>query len=96
MTESHSHPNYGAIFLALFVFTVMEIIWANLHIARLFVILGLVTMAVIKASLVAMFYMHLKFEKVLLAVIIVAPLAFSIILTLTVGADIAHIHPVHP
>ena len=95
-TETHSHPSYGQIFLALFALTVAEILYANLHLPRHLIIIGLVVLAVIKASLVALFYMHLRFEKVLLAVIGFAPLIFSIILTMTVGADIRHIHLIHP
>ena len=85
---SHPRPHYGAIFLALFVLTVLEILTANLKLPRVSVILMLVSLAITKASLVAMFYMHLKFEKILLAVIAVAPLLFSIILVLLVGFDI--------
>ena len=92
--QSHPRPNYGAIFVSLFVLTVLEIFAANLHIGRAPLILTLVTLAIIKASLVAMFYMHLRFEKVLLAFLAVSPLLFSIILTLMVGFDIGHPH--HP
>ena len=91
--HTHARPNYGAIFLALFVFTVVEIFTANLKAAKHIVILALVFFALIKASLVAMFYMHLKFEKILLAFILTAPLIFSAILTLMVGADIGHFRP---
>ncbi|HXV27893.1 MAG TPA: cytochrome C oxidase subunit IV family protein [bacterium] len=91
--ENHSNPHYGRIFLALFALTVAEVLYANLHLPRHLIIVGLVFLAVVKASLVALFYMHLKFEKALLAVIGFAPLLFSIILTMMVGADIRLIHP---
>ncbi len=92
-SEAHSHPSYGKIFLALFALTIAEVVYANIHLPKVYIVVGLILMAVMKASLVALFYMHLKFEKVLLAVIGFAPLIFSIILTLMVGADIRHIHP---
>ena len=94
-TQSHPRPNYGGIFLALFVLTVFEIFVANLGIHKLTIILFLVGLAIIKASLVAMFYMHLRFEKILLAMIAVAPLLFSAILILAIGSDIGHIR-IHP
>ncbi len=91
--QTHSRP-YGLIFLCLFALTVTEIAVANLHFPKLPIVLALVSLAIVKAALVAMFYMHLRFEKVLLAVIAFAPLAFSLILTIMVGADLGHApHP---
>ena len=90
---SHPRPNYAGVFVSLFGLTLTEIFVANLSIPRLVVILSLVFLALVKAGLVAMFYMHLRFEKTLLLVIAVAPLAFSVILTLAVGSDIGHPHP---
>jgi cytochrome c oxidase subunit 4 len=92
-SETHSHPNYGLVFLALFILTVTEIIVANLHMPKLYIVLGLVVLALMKASLVAMFYMHLRFEKILLAVIAFSPLIFSVILTLMVGSDLGQPRP---
>ena len=91
--QTHIHPPYGRIFLALFAFTMLEIFTANLPIVRLAIILLLIALAIIKAAMVAMFYMHLRFEKILLAFILVAPLIFSAILVLTVGSDIGHVRP---
>ncbi len=92
-SDTHAHPSYGKIFLALFALTVAEVIYANVPLAKVYIVLGLVFLAVLKAALVALFYMHLRFEKVLLAIIGFAPLILSIILILMVGADIRHIHP---
>ena len=85
---SHAKPRYGTIFITLFVLTVCEIIAANLKLPKVSVVLILITFAIAKAALVAMFYMHLRFEKILLAVIALAPLAFSLILVLAIGHDI--------
>lgn len=60
------HPTtatYRKVFLALLVFTVLEYayaMWSQADFPRL--VLGLSALAVAKASLVAMFFMHLKFE----------------------------------
>ena len=91
MSETHPKINYGAIFLALLVLTIIEVFAASLPISKLLIALVLITFAIIKAGLVAMFYMHLKFEKILLAAIVIAPFIFSIILVLLVGFDIGHI-----
>jgi len=90
-TQSHSRPNYGGVFLGLLVLTVLEILAANLPVHKHLVIAALIGMAILKASLVAAFYMHLKFEKVLLTVLALAPLIFSVILVAGVGFDIGHI-----
>jgi len=88
--ESHPHPNFVRIFQALAVLTVVEIFAANLPLAKFHVVFILVAFAVIKAALVGMFYMHLRYEKILLTVLLVGPLLLSFILTFMVGADIGH------
>ncbi len=91
-TETHSHPrpNYAGVFVSLFVLTVTEIFVANLPITKTMIVISLVFLAIVKASLVAMFYMHLRYEKILLAVLALAPLVFSLILTIGIGQDIGH------
>lgn len=88
--QTHPRPKYGAIFIGLFVLTVIEIIVATAGWPRLMTVLLLVALAVAKALMVAMFYMHLRFEKVLLVYIAVVPFLFSIILTVGIGFDLAH------
>ena len=84
----HKPVNYGAIFWALLILTIFEIIVANLHMfAKPVTVVGLVFLAIVKASLVALFYMHLKFEKLLIYFIVIFPLFLAAILTLMVLAD---------
>jgi cytochrome c oxidase subunit 4 len=60
--ESHT-DTYFRVFVALFVFTILEYVYAMLTQSHfLALVLGLVALAVTKATLVAMFFMHLKFE----------------------------------
>lgn len=92
-TSAHPRPNYGAIFVALFALTIVEIFATKLPVAKIFIVFSLIGLAVLKAALVAMFYMHLRFEKILLTVICLSPLIFSVILTLLVGFDIGHARP---
>ena len=83
----HSRPNYAAVFWALLILTICEIILANSHFAKVAVVLSLVFLAIIKASLVALFYMHLKFEKFFIYVIVLFPLFLAVFLTVMVLAD---------
>ena len=83
----HKQPNYAGVFWSLFVLTILEIVAANAPIAKTFSVIALVTLAVMKASLVALFYMHLKFEKQLFYMIVFFPLLLAFILTLMVLAD---------
>lgn len=58
-----SHAPYLKVFFALLVLTLLEYGYASfLNLSFLTLVLGLMCMAVIKASLVAWYFMHLKFE----------------------------------
>jgi cytochrome c oxidase subunit IV len=77
----HEHkPNrkeYWVIFVALLVLTLLEVGIAqpSLGISKTLMRLGLVGMALAKAVLVAMFYMHLKHETRVLRLTVFIPLA---------------------
>ena len=86
-TVTHKRPNYAAIFWALLILTIFEIIVANLPAAKPLAVAGLVFLAIIKASLVALFYMHLKFEKFVIYLIVIFPLFLAVVLTLMILAD---------
>jgi cytochrome c oxidase subunit IV len=84
----HKPVNYGAIFWALLILTILEIIVANIHaLGKPVIVVSLIVLAIIKASLVALFYMHLKFEKLIIYFICLFPLFLAAILTLMVLAD---------
>ena len=88
--SEHAHPRpYGRIFLSLFVLTLFEIFAANLPFAKVAIVVLLVALAFVKAALVAMFYMHLKFEKILLTLTLVGPLVFTAIFILAIGHDLS-------
>ena len=88
---THKKPNYAAIFWALFILTIFEITVANLHFAKPLIVVSLVFLAMIKASLVALFYMHLKFEKFIIYLIVLFPLFLAVFLTVMVLCDKAKI-----
>jgi cytochrome c oxidase subunit IV len=91
--HAHSHPNYMAIFWWLLALTILEVIaaisptgGAYPHAAKAPI---LVALALGKASLVAMYFMHLKFEKRVLGVIAVTPLVLCVFLLFMLIPDTA-------
>jgi cytochrome c oxidase subunit 4 len=80
-TGEHKHPNYVAVWAVLAVLTVVEVGVAMLSgIPRHLLVLALLGLAIWKAVLVAMYFMHLKFEPRRLLFIVLAPLPLAVIL----------------
>jgi len=79
MTE-HKHPNYMGIFWILLSVTVVEVGYSTLKVPRPILILGLVSLAGFKAMLVALYFVHLKFERKSLGVIVASTLILGAIL----------------
>ena len=92
-TNDHAEPNYWLVWLALAILTVAELLVAQVQGARPFVIFSLCALALVKAALVAAYFMHLKFEKYALILIVVSPLVLSAILYIGLVPDaVTHIH----
>lgn len=81
---SKKKPNYVAVWGALFVLTAIELGVAFVGLPRNLTILTLVGLAIWKALLVALYYMHLKFERLRVVVMAAAPLPLAVILVLAV------------
>ncbi len=81
-------PNYMLIFVFLAALTAVEVGVAFTSLAQSARVLLLLGLALAKASLVAMYYMHLRFEGTLLRIIAVVPLLFATILTLLPFLDL--------
>lgn len=77
-TASHAEPNYTAIFWYLLVLTIAEVGVTYMPLGKVVIGSVLVAMALGKAALVALFFMHLKFEKTTLGVIAVTPLLICV------------------
>ena len=87
MTEpaKHSHPPYMLIFFTLGALTFLELGVAFLgHMGKTTIILILVVMAIWKALLVALYFMHLRFETNRLRILAIAPLPLAVIMILAV------------
>ncbi len=90
MTTAHTEPNYIGVFWWLLALTVAEIAVIYMPIARLVIAILLVGLALSKASLVGLYFMHLKFERFTLGLIALTPLMLCIFLILMLSPDI---HP---
>jgi cytochrome c oxidase subunit 4 len=92
-TVAHKHPNYMTIFWWLAILTVIELAVIFLPLAKLTIGVLLVALALGKALLVAMYFMHLRFEVRTLGLIAVSPLVIAtllVFLLLPDGFAIAH------
>ena len=83
----HKHPNYMAIFWGLAVLTVVEIGVVFLPFGKFTNGVLLCALAVTKAAMVAMYFMHLKFETKTLGWIAVTPLAIATLLVFVLLPD---------
>ncbi|MFB6240107.1 MAG: cytochrome C oxidase subunit IV family protein [Gemmatimonadota bacterium] len=85
--EGRHHPNYMAVWAGLAVLTLIEVGVAFLSLPRQVIVLTLVGLAVWKALLVALYFMHLRFEPLRLVLIAAAPLPLAPILVFAVLAE---------
>ena len=82
---THVRPNYIRIWLYLFVMTVAEVLLAfELPVSQNLKLILLLILAIWKAMLVALFFLHLKFERWRLRLIFIIPIPLAIILVTTV------------
>lgn len=78
--DEHHKPNRKEIWMvfgALFLLTALEVVIAqpDLHVPKTMMRLGLVGMALAKAAIVALFYMHLKHETRIMRLTVAIPIA---------------------
>jgi cytochrome c oxidase subunit 4 len=84
--QEHSHPPYYLIWVVLLVLTLAEVAMSlyMTNVSKVVLAVGLILMAVWKAVLVAMYYMHLRYEPTRLWILAISPLPFGVILVLAV------------
>jgi len=87
-TAEHKHPNYMAIFWYLAILTVIEIAVIYMPLAKFTIGVLLCALALGKAVLVAMYFMHLRFEKRGLAIVAFTPVVILVWLVLMLMPDI--------
>jgi cytochrome c oxidase subunit 4 len=85
----HHHVNYFLIFALLVILTAITVGVYFLHpTSELVKVLLALTIASIKAALVAIFFMHLKFEGKLIYTIAIVPLLLCVLLVVALIPDI--------
>jgi cytochrome c oxidase subunit 4 len=87
-SEAHSTGNYLKIFYILLALTIVEVAMVYMHLPKMLLVSLLIVLAVWKAALVAMHFMHLKFEKKTLALIALSPFVLCVFLILMLLPDI--------
>src|SRR5438132_10988015 len=70
----HKHPNYMAIFWYLAILTAIEIAVIYAPLPKVTIVVLLCGLALGKAALVAMYFMHLRFETRTLGLVAITPL----------------------
>ena len=82
--QEHAHPRYYLIWFILAVLTALEVAMSlyMTNVSKVVLAVGLILMAVWKAVLVAMYYMHLRYEPARLWIMAISPLRFGVILVL--------------
>lgn len=81
---AHPKPRYMLIWVILFVLTVVEVGITFIGFSKRFTIFALLLLAIWKAVLVALYYMHLKYEPGRLRLLAIAPLPLAVILVVAV------------
>jgi len=81
-TSHTPHPkiNYVGIFAWLFAFTIIELIVSLLPLPGVIQIPTLVAFAVAKATLVVLYYMHLRYDSRWYALILIVGVLFALLL----------------
>ena len=87
-STAHAHHNYIKIFIILSVLTAVEVGVTFLGLPRTLLVALLVGLAVWKAALVALHFMHLKIEKKTLTIVAVIPFILCVFLSLMLLPDI--------
>lgn len=89
MDTAHHEPNYMNIFWALTILTIVEVLVPVLGVfSRPVNGTILVLLAVAKALLVALYFMHLRFERTTLGVIALTPMIICVFLILMLLPDL--------
>jgi cytochrome c oxidase subunit IV len=80
MQRTHAEPNYIGVFIWLAALTAVEVAVVYLPLTRLAMAAILVALAFTKAALVALYFMHLKFERRTMLLVAVTPVILCVFL----------------
>ncbi len=84
--QEHAHPPYILIWVVLLVLTLAEVAMSlyMTNVSKVWLAVALIAMALWKAVLVAMYYMHLRYEPARLWILAISPIPLAFILVLAV------------
>ena len=91
MAEHHPKPDYMKIFVYLCVLTVLEVLLALIPLTTVIKATLLIALASGKALLVAMYFMHLRFETRTLGMIVFTPFVICVFLIFMLMPDVGFI-----
>jgi caa(3)-type oxidase subunit IV len=89
MAGEKAHPNYVAVWFWLVGLMVASVAISSLHFSESATVVVIFTIAAVKAVLVALNFMHLRFERLLIYSLAIVPLLLFFILTAVLFPDIA-------
>ena len=92
-THTHEHPNYVLIWYWLLGLALVSVLLSALPIPQAVTLFLIFAAACVKAVLVALYYMHLRFERIVIIALLLVPILLFIALLLVVFFDITLQHP---
>lgn len=96
MSDAHAagsqHPRYMVVAVVLLVLTVLSFFVSERFHSPVLTAFVVLSVAVVKATLVAMFFMHAKFEGTWLYVLTVPVVVLGVVLFLALFPDVVFLH----
>ena len=92
MSLERAHPNYVAIWIWLVALMIAGVLASHLPFAKSAVIFVIFLIATVKALLVALYYMHLKFERGVIYAMAIVPVVLVVVLTFLLFPDFVFHH----
>ncbi len=89
MAGGRTHPNYVAVWFWLVGLMIASVAVSSLPFSKSVTVFVIFAIAGVKAVLVALYYMHLKSERLLICSLAIVPLVLFFILTAVLFPDIA-------
>ncbi len=89
---THGYKIYWVTWFWLLVLTVLEVSLVLVRPPKILLIVGLVTMALMKATLIVAYFMHLRWERLSLVYVVVTPMfLLAIVMLALMGPDALHV-----
>lgn len=90
MSQTHAHPNYLAVWAWLVFLLVLSLLAVYLPFSQTVTVTLIFTVAAVKAFLVLIYFMHLRFESRWIHAIALVPVVLFIIMTVSLIPDVVY------